>query len=195
VRKVAGTRPLNVIAGGATRWVWIGGGKRLTVANLHSALEQCPMVRVAVGPTAAGIDGFRRSHLNASTTQRMLALTESRQRIALFTDVQLLALLTLDPEGADEFITQILGDFKHAAPELRNAVETFINEQRNASRAAARLYTHRKTLTARLRRAEKLLPRPLKNPMSTSPSPQKPFDGAAMSPDSPKASASTPGTR
>jgi DNA-binding PucR family transcriptional regulator len=79
----------------------------------------------------------------------------------LFTDVQLVALLTLDPEGADEFIAQILGDFRHAAPELRSAVETFINEQCNASRAAARLFTHRNTLTERLRRAEKLLPRPL----------------------------------
>ncbi len=28
--QVAGTRPLNVIASAATRWVWIGGGKRLT---------------------------------------------------------------------------------------------------------------------------------------------------------------------
>jgi len=133
----------------------------LTVADLHSGLEQCPAVRVAVGPTATGIDGFRRSHLNALTTQRMLARLESRQRIVLFTDVQLVALLTLNPEGADEFITQILGDFRHAAPELRNAVETFINEQCNASRAAARLYTHRNTLTERLHRAEKLLPRPL----------------------------------
>ena len=159
--QVAGTRPLSVIAGAATRWVWIGGGKRLTVAHLHSALEQCPTVRVAVGPTATGIDGFRRSHLNALTTQRMLARMESRQRIVLFTDVQLVAMLTLDPEGADEFITQILGDFRHAAPELRSAVETFINEQCNASRAAARLYTHRNTLTERLHRAEKLLPRPL----------------------------------
>src|ERR1700744_676175 len=62
--QVAGTRPLSVLANAATRWVWIGGGKRLTIAHLHSALERCPTVRVAVGPTAAGIDGFRRSHLN-----------------------------------------------------------------------------------------------------------------------------------
>ena len=71
--QVAGTRPLSVLANAATRWVWIGGGKRLTIAHLHSALERCPAVQVTVGPTAAGIDGFRRSHLNALTTQRMLA--------------------------------------------------------------------------------------------------------------------------
>ncbi|MGB9304901.1 MAG: PucR family transcriptional regulator [Mycobacterium sp.] len=159
--QVTGTRPLNVIASAATRWVWIGGGKRLTVADLHSGLEQYPAVRVAVGPSATGVDGFRRSHLNALTTQRMLARLESRQRVVLFADVQLVALLTLDPEGADDFITAILGDFRHAPPELRSAVEIFINEQCNASRAAERLYTHRNTLKERLHRAEKLLPRPL----------------------------------
>jgi DNA-binding PucR family transcriptional regulator len=194
--QVAGTRPLSVLANAATRWVWIGGGKRLTIAHLHSALERCPAVRVAVGPTAAGIDGFRRSHLNALTTQRMLASLESRQRIVLFTDVQLVALLTLDPEGADEFITQILGDFRHAAPELRSAVETFINAQCNASRAAARLYTHRNTLAERLHRAEKLLPRPLaESSVHVAVALEALRWRGDVALDSTKASASTPGRR
>ena len=40
-------------------------------------------------------------------------------------------------------------------------MRTFITLQCNASRAAARLYTHRNTLLRRLARADELLPRPL----------------------------------
>jgi len=97
----------------------------------------------------------------ALTTQRMLARLHSPQHIAFFTDVQLIALITHDPDRADEFIKHTLGDFESASPELRTAVMTFVNEQCNVSRAAARLFTHRNTLLRRLDRAEQLLPRPL----------------------------------
>jgi DNA-binding PucR family transcriptional regulator len=194
--QVAGTRPLNLIAGAATRWVWIGGGQRWAAADLDSRLEQYPEVRVAVGPTAAGIEGFRRSHLNALTTQRMVARLKSRQRIVLFADVQLVALLTLDPEGADDFITQILGDFRHAPPELRSDVEIFIKEQCNASRTAERLYTHRNTLKERLHRAEKLLPRPLdESSVHVAVALEALRWRGDIASDSTKASASTPGRR
>ena len=70
-------------------------------------------------------------------------------------------MVTQDPDRADQFIKQTLGKLETASPELRAAVLTFVNEQCNASRAAARLYTHRNTLLRRLSRAEQLLPRPL----------------------------------
>ena len=120
-----------------------------------------PGVRIAVGSTARGIEGFRRSHLDAITTQRMLARLNSTQRIAGFEAVQLVALVTEDPDRADQFIKQTLGELEAASPELRGTVLTFINEQCNASRAAATLYTHRNTLLRRISRAEQLLPRPL----------------------------------
>ena len=41
------------------------------------------------------------------------------------------------------------------------AVRTFVNEQCNASRAAARLYAHRNALLRQLSRADQLLPQPL----------------------------------
>ena len=51
-------------------------------------------VRIALGPTAAGIEGFRRSHFDAITTQRMVARMGSTQRVVNFTDVELIALIT-----------------------------------------------------------------------------------------------------
>ena len=59
----------------------------------------------------------------------------------------------------DEIINDAV--FESAGPELHRTVLTFINEQCNASRAAAKLYTHRNTLLRRLVRADEMLPRPL----------------------------------
>ena len=129
--------------------------------RILQSLDQMPGVRIALGSTARGIEGFRRSHLDAITTQRMLARLNSTQRIAGFEAVQLVALVTEDPDRADQFIKQTLGDLEAASPELRGTVLTFVNEQCNASRAAAKLFTHRNTLLRRISRAEQLLPRPL----------------------------------
>jgi len=68
---------------------------------------------------------------------------------------------TADTDAAVEFVKHTLGDLEAAGTELQDTVRTFVASQCNASRAAARLYTHRNTLLRRLARAEELLPRPL----------------------------------
>lgn len=156
-----GRRPLSVLASAATRWVWLPGADGPDLTAVAAAVAQLPGARVAVGPTAAGIDGFRRSHFDALTTQRMMTRLGSTQRVARFTDVELIALITADPERADQFIAHTLGDFESADTELKQAVLTLVGEKCNVSRAAARLFVHRNTLLRRLDRAEELLPRPL----------------------------------
>jgi DNA-binding PucR family transcriptional regulator len=160
-RNAEGRRPLSVLAGAATRWMWLPGAEGPDLACVASALSQLPGVRIAVGPTAAGIEGFRRSHFDAITTQRMVVRLGSTQRVVNFADVELIALITADPERADRFIKNALGDFESADAELQRTVLTFVREQCNASRAAARLFIHRNTLLRRLARADELLPQPL----------------------------------
>ena len=152
-------RPLSVIASAATRWVWVHG--RPDVDEVRAALTRLPAVRIALGSAASGVDGFRRSHLDALTTQRMLARLTSSRRLASHDEVELVALITHDPEPADRYVKRTLGDLEAAPPEITEAVRVFIAEQCNASRAAARLFTHRNTLLRRLARADQLLPRPL----------------------------------
>jgi DNA-binding PucR family transcriptional regulator len=154
-----GARPLIVLASTATRWVWVPG--TVNNAALLASVSGTPDVRIAIGPTAGGVDGFRRSHFDAITTQQLMARLRSQQQIALFTDVQLVALITADTDRAAEFVKHTLGDLESAGTELQETVRTFVDEQCNASRAAARMYTHRNTLLRRLARADELLPRPL----------------------------------
>lgn len=158
--KLTAHRPLSVLASAATRWVWLPGGTAPEQAELATAIARHPGVRIALGSTAPGIEGFRRSHLDALTTQRMMGRLNSSQRIAGFDDVELVSLITQSPEQANEFIKRTLGDLESADAELRDTVLCFITERCNASSAAAALFVHRNTLLRRMARADRLLPQP-----------------------------------
>lgn len=155
-------RPLTVIASAATRWVWVPDAT-LDVERVHQAVGGTPGVRIAIGTEAKGVEGFRRSHLEALTTQRMVAVLHSQQRVAFFADVQLIALITQNPEAADDFIKNTLGDFESASPELHKTVLTYVSAQCSIGRTTKLLYAHRNTLLRRLERAQQLLPRPLED--------------------------------
>ncbi|HEU0190248.1 MAG TPA: PucR family transcriptional regulator [Mycobacterium sp.] len=154
-------RSLAVPDGAPTRWVWLPGAAIPDLAGVTTAVRDLPGVRVAVGSTGAGVEGFRASHREAITTQRTLVRLGSTRQVADFADIQLVALITADPDWANQFISRTLGDFESADAELQRTVLTFVREQCNASHAAGSLFTHRNTLLNRLARADKLLPRPL----------------------------------
>lgn len=157
-------RPLSVLASTATRWVWVPGtvtADAIDTAAMLQAIGPTRDIRIAIGSTGDGVEGFRRSHLDALTTQQMMARLHSPQQLAFFTDIQLVALITADVDRAAGFARQVLGDLEYADPELQDTLRVFIAEQCNASRAAARLYVHRNTLLRRLARADALLPAPL----------------------------------
>ena len=158
IARAGGGRPLSVLASSATRWVWTPGEVDLDGLGASAGGTD---IRVAVGTTGEGMDGFRRSHFEAITTQQMMARLHSRQQAARFTDVEMVSLITADPDRTAEFVARVLGDLATAGTDLQDTVRIFVASQCNASRAAARLYTHRNTLLRRLARADELLPQPL----------------------------------
>ncbi|MEU4689618.1 helix-turn-helix domain-containing protein [Actinoplanes sp. NPDC023714] len=157
VRAGGAASRLTVVAGAAALWLWLP----VAVAPDPARLVLPPGVRIAIGRPATDLDGFRRSHLDAVTTQRMLTRLTSPQQVARYTDVQLAALLTADPVQAGEFLTDTLGDLLHADAETRETVAVYVSEQCSTTRTAERLFTHRNTVVRRLARADRLLPRPL----------------------------------
>ncbi|WP_024754138.1 PucR family transcriptional regulator, partial [Mycobacterium tuberculosis] len=78
--------PLVVVAGAATRWVWVKDAPGFDIDLIHEVLHDIPDARIAIGATAPGIEGFRRSHRDALTTARMIIRLESPHRVAFFTD-------------------------------------------------------------------------------------------------------------
>jgi DNA-binding PucR family transcriptional regulator len=160
VGRAAAARPLTVLATASTQWVWVGGENGPNSDRLRAELEELPHVRVALGPIASGVAGFRRSHLDALATQRLMHRSETL-RLATYDDVQVVALTTADDERAQEFVTRTLGEFAAAPAELRETVRVYLREGSNAARAARLLFTHRNTVLSRLARAESMLPAPL----------------------------------
>ncbi len=154
---------LAIMSAATTRWVWVRDVDVFDCSQIRQVMRELPHVRIAIGTTEPGVDGFRRSHRDALTAARMLIRLRSPQQVAFFGDVEMIALLTENPDGADEFIKNTLGDFEEASPALQHTLLTFISQQCNASRAARLLYTHRNTLMHRLETAQRLLPKPLED--------------------------------
>ena len=152
---------LTVTAGAGAVWLWIASNAAPALNTLEDAVADSDAVRIAVGPAASGIDGFRRSHLDALETQRLLMRADTPARAARWDDVQLAAMLAHDELRASEFIQTTLGDFAAAPPDMRQTVRVYLREQSNAARAAKRLHMHRNTILARLARAEPQLPGPI----------------------------------
>jgi DNA-binding PucR family transcriptional regulator len=154
-------RILSVVASTATLWLWLPTAAEPAHAQLEDQTRATPDVRIAIGSRGQGLEGFRKSHLDALTAQRMLARGASTKHVVSFDHVRLVSLIASDPEGADHFIRDTLGALASADFELRTTVEVFLEEGCNASRTAERLSVHRNTLLRRLEQVDTLLPRPL----------------------------------
>ncbi|WP_354697917.1 hypothetical protein DSM112329_03575 [Paraconexibacter sp. AEG42_29] len=160
-RAAGARRPLTVVAGASALWTWIEGATGPDVAVLRAGMAGSAQTRVALGPTLPGIDGFRRSHLDALATQRLLQRVSEEVQLATYDEVQVVALATHDEQRADELVRRTLGPLASAPVELRETLRTYLREDSNATRTARVLFAHRNTVLGRLARAEALLPAPL----------------------------------
>lgn len=160
-RAVGAHRPLTLPAGTSTLWAWLGTDGDPSTGALRQALGPAqPNIRVAVGPTRAGITGFRRTHAAALDIQRLLAGHPGGERLALHHELEVAALAAQNHERAVEFVTGTLGALAADEPNaarLRTTLRVFLDEADNAPRAAARLHTHRNTVLQRVARATELL--------------------------------------
>ncbi|MEU2258573.1 helix-turn-helix domain-containing protein [Nocardia xishanensis] len=152
---------LTIVASSTALWVWLPVNTQPDAVQLAAALAEFPDIRAATGRPDTNVSGFRRSHLEALTTQRTLTRLNSRQQVGRYEDMRLTALLTADPTTADDFVTDTLGGVVRADREVVETLSVWIQSQCNTARTAQRLFTHRNTVLRRLAHAEELLPRPL----------------------------------
>ncbi|MFC9473036.1 PucR family transcriptional regulator [Nocardia sp. NPDC056952] len=154
-------RRLTVIASANALWIWLPTAADIDAAALTSQVVEYDAIRIAIGRPGRGVDGFRRSHLEAASTQQMLARLTSAQQVARYDDIALVALMTRDPTPADEFVIDTLGELLTADPETLSVLRVYIQQLCNTSRTAQRMFIHRNTIIRRLARADELLPKPL----------------------------------
>lgn len=141
--------------------MWCAGARPLDRPRLELALRTIPGVRIALGSAGRGMDGFRRSHLEALTVQRVLGRLSAPAAVVSIEQVRLVALMTQDAKAARYFVRQTLGELAGASQTLQGCLRAFLHHGCSLTEAADALHTHRNTLVRRLARAEALLPRPL----------------------------------
>jgi DNA-binding PucR family transcriptional regulator len=170
MRACGAERRLTVVAGTVALWLWLPARTTPTVDEVADRLgRRRGGARVALGRAAPGVSGFRRTHMDAAAAQRLLARLDSGLSIVRYEDVHLVDLLSTDLTAADQFVTDVLGEFKDASPVLHETVLTYVDEALNRTSTAERLYTHRNTIDRRLARVDELLPKPFaRNPIEVS---------------------------
>jgi hypothetical protein len=127
--------------------------------------------RVAVGIPAPGPSGFRRSYLAARDAER-IARQGLPGKVTAYRDVDLVALLTTDPERAQWFVADHLGKLADQDDEtladLRATALCYLESGCSLVKAAAALHVHRNTVLYRLSSIERLLGRELgASPLAT----------------------------
>ncbi|MFD5178029.1 PucR family transcriptional regulator [Nocardia sp. NPDC058379] len=157
MRACGAGRRLTLVASSNALWLWIPTDQ----VPSASKLETLSGVRVALGRPGRDIEGFRRTHLDAATAQRVLARLGSARQVVRYEDIQLVAALSADLAQAEQFVTDTLGEFATADTVLRETALTYVQERFNATSTAERLFTHRNTIERRLARVDRLLPKPL----------------------------------
>lgn len=158
--------PLTVAPSASTLFAWFARGSDagpIDVESVRSSVRLAPRVRGAIGTTDAGMDGFRRTHLHALTTQSLMRRMPRPVPLAAYGELELVALASHDEEHATEFVAATLGELRGAEvdPALRETLRVWLREGRSAARTARVLFAHRNTVQNRVARAESLLAVPL----------------------------------
>lgn len=147
-------------------WGWLGCPSLMgdqTEAQLAAA--SLTGVVIGVGSAGRGREGFRTTHRQALQAHWVARLSSpERPGVSVHRNVEHLALLCNDPDGAQRFSSRILRDLARrddTAQRLRATVRALLDCGQNRARAAALMHVHPKTIGYRVHQAEALLGRTL----------------------------------
>jgi hypothetical protein len=164
-------QPLVVPRDQSTVWAWLPLPRRET-AECTDVLRRlvngaASPVRFAVGDPGESVGGFARSHRQAVVAQAVaLAAGESALPVTPYAAVSSLGFLCQDLDRAREWVGETLGglavdDEPHGR--LRESVQAFLDTGGSLTAAAERLGCHKNTVQYRIRRAEEVLGRSVRD--------------------------------
>ena len=161
IKACGDTGSLIVNVSGEVVWVWCSATESVDRYILSNILNKLSRIRIVYSSGAEGLEGFRKSHMDALSAQRILGRLRSSSSIVSYDQLRLAEIMSKDADAANSFISNTLGKLNDASSDLWNSLLVYIECGCNANQAAQFLHTHRNTLIRRLSRAEELLPKPL----------------------------------
>lgn len=161
-------RPLFVPRDQSLAWIWLALGDdpdRSHTVSMSAFDNGDSTARVAVGEPAYGIDGFRRSHLQAARAQDLALAAQPGERVTSFAEVGAVALICADVPTARSWVWATLGDLaiddqQHAR--LRDTLHEFLSTG-SYTATAERLVLHKNSVQYRIRKAEQALGAPIED--------------------------------
>jgi len=170
-RRLGAGQPLFLPRERSLAWGWLGlgrGGELPDLAAMEVELgEAVPGLRVAVGTPSAGAGGFRVTHKEALSAQRVaLAAGDKAPRVTSYADaeVRTAALLAADLDSTRRLVHNALGPLAaatDAAERLRDTLRTFLQEKGSYTATADLVQLHKNTVKYRIDRAVEERGRPL----------------------------------
>jgi hypothetical protein len=130
----------------------------LVLARLLSRID-LPNTYIARGAPASGLDGFRRTIGEADRARRVASLLHRTAAITLFSEIEVLDLLTRDPAAARSFAANALGRLvapDEATQRIVATLSCYYAEGESFARAARKLGVHENTVSYRVHKAEEL---------------------------------------
>jgi DNA-binding PucR family transcriptional regulator len=160
--------PLFVPCDDTTAWAWLPlePDQTLGAAELAALMAKAPeSISIALGESASGVDGFRRTHRQAVSAQRVaVAAGSGRARVTPFAEVAPIALMCADLDGLSAWVAETLGPLATLSERndgLRETARVFLTTGGSYAATADQLFLHRNTVQYRIRQAEQLRGRPL----------------------------------
>jgi DNA-binding PucR family transcriptional regulator len=159
-------QPLFVPRDEALAWIWLplAQDTQITREALEAAFhDKARSLRVSVGEPAAGLDGFRRTHLQAVQTENLALIATPGTRVTAFAEVGALALICSDRDTARSWVLATLNDLAiddepHAR--LRETLQLYLTKG-SYTVTAERMLLHKNTAQYRVGKAEEALGAPI----------------------------------
>jgi DNA-binding PucR family transcriptional regulator len=159
----AATGPVRSLTTAARHriYAWLSTSGAIDLAPAR-ALPIPAGIHVAMSGVHTGVDGFVQSHEDAVRTAGVVRerAAPSTGRIAAYEEVELVALLSRDPDACHRFVHRVLGRLAHDTKDAergRTTLHAFLASGSSPSRAADRLGVHRNTITYRLSALQDIL--------------------------------------
>ena len=124
--------------------------------------------QLGVGGAYAGVEGCRKSYLEAREAIEIGSVIDPTARTYMFDDLLLYRFLRADLGLAERFVHDVLGPIiehdERRKSELIKTLDAYFATDGSAKEAGKRLYAHPHTVTYRLKQIEKLSGRSLRDP-------------------------------
>lgn len=164
-----GQAPLMIVTDHATAEAWLGMESRRSSVSprlVAAVAAAAPGVRIAFGAPGHGLEGFRRTRMQAAQAAAVAqASTSDEAHVVSYSDdaIPVIARLVEDIPATRRWVREVLGSLARNtedAARQRETVRVFLESAENYSDTAARLLLHRNTVKYRLTKAEDELGRP-----------------------------------